>query len=199
MERGKPWHSIQTSQLHFETVGAMDFDLQPLLRGERLILRPVRPDDREPLWQVARDPLLWALHPDKTRCEPAGFARFFEAALECGSALVVLDAATQRVIGSSRFYDWDPGAREVAIGYTFLAREFWGGYANRDMKQLMIAHAARWAERIWFHVGKHNLRSRRAMEKIGAMAAFEGLRPQNGEMIEFVYYRVDVAGWNPPP
>ena len=177
----------------------MDPDLQPALRGERLLLRPLRADDREPLWQVARDPLLWAMHPDKTRCEPAGYARFFDAALQSGSALAVVDIATQRVIGSSRFYDWDPAAREIAIGYTFIAREFWGGYANREMKQLMVGYAASWADRIWFHVGKQNLRSRRAMEKIGAAAAFEGLRPQNGEMIEFVYYRIESADWRPPP
>ena len=171
----------------------MDFDLQPELRGERLHLRPLQATDREPLWEVARDPLGWALHPDKTRCEPAGFARFFDSALESRSALVVVDTASGRIIGSSRFYEWDPVTREVAIGYTFISRHFWSGYANRDMKALMIAHAARWAQRIWFHVGKYNLRSRRAMEKLGAVAAFEGLRPQNGEMIEFVYYRINVA------
>jgi N-acetyltransferase len=177
----------------FELIDAMDFDLQPELRGERLMLRPLRATDREALWEVARDPLLWALHPDKTRCEPAGFKRFFDAALESGSALAVVDNRSGRIIGSSRYYDWDPVTREVAIGYTFIGRDFWGGPANSEMKALMIGHAARWAKRIWFHVGKHNLRSRRAMEKLGAVAAFEGPRPQNGEMIEFVYYRLDPA------
>jgi RimJ/RimL family protein N-acetyltransferase len=173
----------------------MEFDLQPVLQGERLLLRPLRADDREELWQVARDPAIWALHPDKTRCEPAGYERFFAAALDSGGALAVIDAASSRIIGSARYYDWDPAAREVAIGYTFIAREFWGGPTNRELKRLMIRHAARWADRIWFHVGKQNLRSRRAMEKIGAQAIFEGLRPQNGEMIDFVYYRVDAAAF----
>jgi len=175
----------------------MEFDLQPVLQGEHLLLRPLRADDREPLWQVAKDPELWALHPDKTRCEPAGFERFFASALKSGSALVVIDAASSRIIGSARYYDWDPAAREVAIGYTFIAREFWGGATNRELKRLMIGHAGRWADRVWFHVGKHNLRSRRAMEKIGAQAIHEGLRPQNGEMIEFVYYRIDAAEFAP--
>jgi RimJ/RimL family protein N-acetyltransferase len=59
----------------------------------------------------------------------------------------------------------------------------------------MVRHAAQWADRIWFHVGKGNLRSRRAMEKIGAVALFEAQRPQNGEMIDFVYYALDVRSW----
>jgi RimJ/RimL family protein N-acetyltransferase len=175
----------------------MEFDLQPVLQGERLLLRPLRADDREPLWQVARDPEIWTLHPDKTRCEPAGFARFFDSALQSGSALAVIDASSGRMIGSARYYEWDPAAREVAIGYTFIAREFWGGPTNRELKRLMIGHAGRWADRVWFHVGKDNLRSRRAMEKIGAKAILEGQRPQNGEMIDFVYYRIDTAAFAP--
>ncbi len=175
----------------------MEFDLQPQLRGQLLTLRPLQASDREALWEVARDPLIWEQHPDKTRYEPEGFARFFESSLESGSALVVLDAHG-KIIGSARYYDWDPELREVAIGYTFIARSAWGGAVNRELKQLMIGHAARWAERVWFHVGKHNLRSRRAMDKIGAKAQFEGPRPLNGEMIPFVYYRIDTRGWQLP-
>jgi N-acetyltransferase len=173
----------------------MEFELQPVLRGETLIVRPVRANDRDPLWEVARDPLVWEQHPDKTRCQPAGFARFFRDSLDSGSALVVIEAASGRIIGSARYYDWDPEKREVAIGYTFLARDFWGGPTNRELKRLMIGHAARWAPRVWFHVGKGNLRSQRAMEKIGATAQFEGPRPLHGEMIPFIYYRVDSHNW----
>lgn len=168
-----------------------DFDPQPVLRGPSLLLRPLAAEDREALWSVARDPLLWAMHPDKTRSDPEGFARFFQAALDSGSALVVVDQRTGRIVGSSRYYEWDPDKREVAIGYTFIARDCWGGEVNREMKRLMIDHAAQWADRIWFHVGKGNLRSRRAMEKIGASAGFEAQRPQNGEMVDFVYYTID--------
>lgn len=168
----------------------MEFELQPVLRGETLTLRPLQAEDREAIWEVSRDPLLWALHPDQTRYSPEGFARFFQSLLDSGTALAVVDTASGQIIGSSSYYDWDPAKREVAIGFTFLARAFWGGATNRELKQLMIAHAARWAGRIWFHVGKQNLRSRKAMEKIGAHAEFEGLRPQNGEMIPFIYYSI---------
>lgn len=169
----------------------MKFELQPVLRGETLILRPMRAEDREALWEVARDPLIWEQHPDKTRCQPEGFGRFFQDSLDCGSALVVIEALSGRIIGSARYYDQDSSRREVAIGYTFLARTAWGGAVNGELKRLMIGHAARWADHVWFHVGKHNLRSQRAMEKIGARVEFEGPRSLNGEMIPFVYYRID--------
>jgi RimJ/RimL family protein N-acetyltransferase len=173
----------------------MDFDLQPTLRGEHLTLRPLLAADAEALWAVARDPLIWELHPDPSRCTLPGFRRYFSGLLQGGGSLAVVENATGRIIGATRYYDWEPVAREVAIGYTFLAREFWGGSANREMKRLLIEHAAPFADAIWFHVGKGNLRSRRAMEKIGAVAAFEGQRPQNGEMIDFVYYRIEPARW----
>ena len=173
----------------------MDFDLQPTLAGEHLTLRPLRPDDREALWSAARDPLIWELHPDQTRYHREGFELFFAGLLEEPGSLAVVHNASGRVIGVTRYYDWEPQQREVAIGYTFLTREFWGGRANREMKQLLIEHAAPHVDAIWFHVGKHNLRSRRAMEKLGAVAAFEGQRPQHGEMVDFIYYRIEPARW----
>jgi RimJ/RimL family protein N-acetyltransferase len=172
-----------------------DFDPQPTLHGPTLLLRPLNAEDREALWVVARDPLLWAQHPDKTRSDPQGFARFFQGSLESASALVVVDQRTRRLIGSSRYYDWDPAKRELAIGYTFIARDCWGGEVNGELKRLMIRHAGQWADRVWFHVAKGNLRSRRAMEKMGARAEFEAKRPQNGELIDFVYYAVDTVSW----
>ena len=55
----------------------------------------------------------------------------------------------------------------------------------------MMEHAARWADRIWFHVATTNLRSRRAMEKIGARLSHQGPRPAGGIIVDFCYYRID--------
>ena len=176
----------------------MEFNLQPLLRGERVTLRPLREEDYEELWHAASDPLVWEQHPDQTRHDPQGFRRFFVAALESGTTLVVIDNASGRIIGSTRYYEWDPERREVAIGYTFLARAHWGGAANAEMKRLLIEHAAPYVDTIWFHVGRENWRSRRAMEKIGGELMYEGQRPLNGQMADFVYYRIRPARWRLP-
>jgi len=165
-------------------------DLQPTLAGATLSLRPLRPADFEALYAVAADPLIWAQHPDPLRYQRPVFERFFAEALDSRGALFVTDSATGAAIGSSRYYDWVPAEKSIAIGYTFLARSRWGGAANRELKRLMLEHAFRWAETVWFHVGRDNLRSRRAMEKIGGEFAQEAQHEVNGELRDYVYYRI---------
>ena len=65
----------------------------------------------------------------------------------------MIDNASGKIIGSSRYYEWNSVEREVAVGFTFLARSHWGGGTNREMKQFMLSHAFRWAKVVWFHVG----------------------------------------------
>ncbi|MEJ0099109.1 MAG: GNAT family N-acetyltransferase [Pseudomonadota bacterium] len=174
----------------------MEFDLQPTLTGPGLTLRPLRPEDRETLWQVARDPLIWDQHPDQTRYQRAGFERFFNGLIASPGALAVVENSSGQIIGVTRYYEWDDDLREITIGHTFLARDYWGTGANREMKQLLIEHARPHVAAIWFHVGKCNLRSQRAMEKLGAVPMHEGQRPQNGVMVDFIYYRIQPAHWH---
>ena len=147
----------------------MPFDLQPSLEGELLRLRPLRPDDWEPLFDVASDRLIWEQHPAPDRYQEQVFREFFREALECGGALVVIDRKTDRIIGSSRFIGYDEERSEIEIGYTFLARACWGGTYNREMKDLMLRHAFRFVRHVVFLVGPDNRRSQRAMEKIGGI------------------------------
>ena len=146
----------------------MPFDLQPTLRGSLLELRPLRSDDFAALYAVASDRLMWELHPNPDRYQEPVFRAFFEQGLACGGALLAIDVATRRVIGTSRFDRYDESRHEIEIGWTFLARSHWGGEYNGEMKQLMLAHAFRFVTRVIFVVGPANLRSRRALEKIGA-------------------------------
>ncbi len=173
-------------------------DRQPTLKGESLLLRPLCPGDFDPLFAVAADPLIWEQHPEPTRYQRPVFERYFEEALASGGALLVTGIADGAVIGSSRYYGWDAAARSVVIGYTFLARSHWGGATNRELKHLMLQHAFRWVDVAWFHVGSRNMRSRRAMEKIGGRLDGGESREVNGAPRELVYYRIDAARWPPP-
>ena len=56
----------------------------------------------------------------------------------------------------------------MEIGWTFLERAFWGGTYNRELKSLMLGHAFRFVDRVLFVVGENNIRSQKALEKIGA-------------------------------
>lgn len=168
------------------------FEFEPTLEGELLRLRPLRAGDFELLYQAASDPLIWAIHPDPERYRRDVFERnFFNPALQGTGALIVIDRAGGGVIGSSRYYEWAPDEATVAIGYTFLARSHWGGQFNRELKALMLAHAFRFAKRVWFHIGVDNLRSRRAMEKIGGRLSHLEMRDQSGRQVENAYYFVD--------
>ena len=163
----------------------MPIDLQPTLTGELLELRPLRPEDFDDLYAVASDPLIWEQHPNSDRHQVDVFREFFRVALESGGAFLVVDRRDGRVIGSSRFHGYDEVKSEVEIGWTFLARSHWGGTCNREMKDLMLRHAFRFVRSVVFLVGPRNLRSQRAMEKIGGVR--EGKRPdgRGGESVVF--------------
>ena len=147
----------------------MPFDLQPHLTGELIELRPLAPEDWDDLFAVASDPLIWEQHPESDRYKENVFKVFFREALECGGAFVVIDAQTQHIIGSTRFYGYDPDKSEIEIGWTFLARKYWGGGYNAEMKRLLLNHAFKFVESVVFFVGETNFRSQKAMEKIGAI------------------------------
>jgi N-acetyltransferase len=147
----------------------MLFDLQPRLKGELIALRPLAPEDWDDLFAVASDPLIWEQHPERDRYKEEVFRVFFKEALESGGAFVITDATTQRIIGSTRFYGYDQEKSEIEIGWTFLARKYWGGRFNGEMKELLLAHAFKFVETVVFFVGEKNFRSQKAIEKIGAI------------------------------
>lgn len=147
----------------------VSFDYQPVLKSELVELRPLRAEDYDDLYAVAADPLIWEQHPVKDRHEEAGFRRFFSEALASGGALVVIDSKTGQIIGSSRFHACDSEKSEVEIGWTFLARSHWGGLYNGHLKRLMLRHAFRFVKTVVLLVGTENVRSQRAVEKIGGI------------------------------
>jgi N-acetyltransferase len=143
-------------------------DRQPTLEGPTLSLRPLRPDDWDALFAVASDPLIWEVHPGHDRWQEPVFRLFFADALAHRGALAVIEKASGRIVGSSRYQAYDPEeGGSVEIGWTFLERALWGGAANRELKRLMLEHAFRYVERVDFRVGEDNVRSRGAMSKIG--------------------------------
>jgi RimJ/RimL family protein N-acetyltransferase len=175
-------------------------DRQPNLSNADVALRPLAADDWTALYDAASDPLIWAGHPAHDRWQEPVFRRFFEDALASGGALAALDPATGAVIGSSR-YDHDRAeAGEIEIGWTFLARSHWGGASNAAMKALMVCHALKSVDRVIFLIGETNLRSRRAMEKIGGV-----LTPRhhdaimNGAAVRHLIYAIDATTFSNGP
>lgn len=163
----------------------MCFDLQPTLRGTLLDLRPLRAEDFYDLYAAAADPLIWEQHPDRERYKEDVFKVFFGTALASGGALIAIDLKDGRTIGSSRFHGFDKEKDEVEIGWTFLVRSHWGGVYNGEMKQLMLRHAFKFVSNVIFLIGSHNVRSQKAVEKIGAVRV--GSRSSAEGRDSFVY------------
>jgi len=163
----------------------MPFELQPTLRGDLVELRPLRPDDWDAVYTAASDPLIWAQHPESDRYQPDVFRRYFDGGIDSGGAFVVLDRRTGAVIGSTRYSGYDEAGGVVEIGWTFLTRDYWGGSYNREMKRLLVEHALRFVPRVIFSVGKTNLRSQRAMEKIGGVRTGERINAAGHDSVVF--------------
>jgi RimJ/RimL family protein N-acetyltransferase len=143
-------------------------DLQPRLTGDLIELRPLRPDDFDALFSAASDPLIWEQHPESDRYQRGVFQKYFDGALESKGAFAIIERKSGRIIGSSRYCNLDLANREVEVGWTFLERQFWGGSYNRELKKLMLDYAFRFVDHVLFVVGEKNLRSQKALEKIGA-------------------------------
>jgi RimJ/RimL family protein N-acetyltransferase len=163
------------------------FELQPQLAGDLLELRPLRPEDWDALFAAASDPRIWEQHPASDRYKEDVFREFFREALASGGAFAVIDRKTHKIIGSSRYFGFDAATKEIEVGWTFLARAYWGGRYNAELKRLMLEHAFRFVDTVVFLVGPTNMRSRRAMEKIGGVLA--------GERDGCVVYEVKRATW----
>jgi RimJ/RimL family protein N-acetyltransferase len=176
----------------FQGMNLETFKLQPTLSGHLITLRPLVPRDFEALYQCASDPLIWEQHPQSNRFEKNIFQGFFDGAVKSGGALVAVENRSGKIIGSSRYYDLLLEKKRVTVGYTFLTRPYWGGKFNWEMKSLMLTHAFKSLDEVFFEIGALNLRSRKAIERIGASLFSEEIRDSKPH----VTYRIDRAGFN---
>ncbi|MEO0341751.1 MAG: GNAT family N-acetyltransferase [Bacteroidota bacterium] len=171
-------------------------NLQPILENSLLLVRPMDEQDFDALFQVASDPLIWHQHPAKERCEPEGFKKFFAQGLDSGGAFTVIEKSSDQVIGSSRFNPCPGDDQYIEIGWTFFGRKYWGGPYNRSKKALMIDYALEYKNGVLFHVAKENIRSQKAVLKLGA----QGLEGQGVEHLfkrpaENYSYLLNKADW----
>ncbi len=156
------------------------------LSNDLVKLIPLIKEDFEWLYAAASDPEIWEQHPDNMRYTPLGFTKYFQKLLQNDIAYLIVDNETERVIGGTSFYDYNADQKSVAIGYTFLAKNYWGGKYNQSIKQLMMNFAFETLDEVFFHVRKGNLRSQKALEKINAQFVREYPAPDHSE-IQLVY------------
>lgn len=165
-----------------------DFIRPQNLQNELVRLELLKDSDFERLYAVAADPEIWEQHPSPDRYKRDVFQKFFDGAIESGSAFLIVDKPTGQVTGSTRFYEYDEADRSIAIGYTFLAKKYWGGMYNASVKKVMLDYAFQWVDKIYFHVGADNIRSQIAVKKLGAILVETVMFDHYGEKIPHHLY-----------
>ncbi|MET0300398.1 MAG: GNAT family N-acetyltransferase [Flavitalea sp.] len=167
----------------------------PELSNELLLLRLLGPGDFDKLYKVASDPAIWAIHPSPDRYKREVFQVFFDGAVASESAYLVYDRKSNELIGSSRYYDFKPGESSIAIGYTFLATKVWGGYYNFSLKSLMLEYAFRFVDNVIFHIGAANIRSQKALLKLGAVKTRDLSFETDGKPTPHYEYVITREAW----
>lgn len=172
------------------------FDLQPTLSGNLIRVSPLQVIDSEELYLAASDPKIWEQHPIPLRYRREVFQDFLDSAFASGGAFAVRDAKTNHIIGSSRYYDYDPEKNSIVIGYTFLGCAYWGGSYNRELKKLMLDHAFKFVDSVHFHIGLENRRSQIAMERLGGIKVDElEMTYHPGASIRNYVYEIRKENW----
>ncbi|WP_333662675.1 GNAT family N-acetyltransferase [Chishuiella changwenlii] len=146
----------------------MNFSIQTKLENEKTTLYPLQDKDFDVLYAVASDPKIWEQHPNKNRWQKDVFKTFFDGALQSKGAFLIVDKATEKVIGSTRFYDYNEEENSIFIGYTFYGVDSWGKGINRLVKETMLEYIFQFVSKVHFHIGADNIRSQIAISRIGA-------------------------------
>lgn len=171
------------------------FDAQPTLTGAALTLRPLAAADLDNLHTAANHPDIWAGHPAKDRYKREVFESYFQALLNSAATLVVIDRHTGTIIGCSRYYAAPDQPDSISIGFTFLNNAYWGGGTNFELKRLMLEHAFKTVDEVWFHIDPSNLRSQKATGKLGAECVYEAVLDLGGKAVLWGCYRLRHQDW----
>ena len=173
----------------------MAFTSQPVLAGDTLLLRPLDADDFEALQAAAGDPETWAGHPAKDRHKANVFRPYFDFLLASGGALVIEDRNKGQIIGCSRYYTAPDMPGSISIGFTFLNFAYWGGAWNFQLKQLMLGHAFKSFDAVWFHIDPTNIRSQKATKHLGAIHVYDATLALGKDPANWKCYRLTREAW----
>ena len=169
---------------------------QPNTLEDNLIrLKPLTEHDLDALYAVASDPLIWEQHPTKDRYKKEVFQLFFDGAITSHTAFLIIDKASNSIIGSTRYYDYKPENSSIAIGYTFLATTYWGGKYNKASKKLLLDYAFQFVDKVYFHIGATNTRSQIAVANIGAIKVNEVDFDYYGKKVLHFEYLIEKKDW----
>lgn len=174
------------------------------LEGSVVRLEPMTPGHHAGLTEIGLDPAIWQLTVSVVRT-PEEMRSYIESALELqggGTSLpfVTIERSSGRIVGSTRFGNYDRANRRIEIGWTWLARPWQRTAINTEAKYLMLTHAFErlGCVRVELKSDVLNTRSRNAMLRIGATE--EGVLRKHtlmwtGRYRDSIYYSILDEEW----
>ncbi len=165
------------------------------LENDTIKLTPLSKNDFEQLFAVAADPLIWEQHPSSNRYKREVFQLFFDEAILHNTAFLIIEKTSNKIIGSTRYYNYSPENSSVSIGYTFLAKQFWGGQYNKLTKKILLDYAFNLVDKVYFHIGATNIRSQLAIQKIGAIKINSVDFENDGKQLPHFEYLIQKHDW----
>jgi RimJ/RimL family protein N-acetyltransferase len=172
-----------------------------ILTGSKIELIPMEAGHSEGLYEAGRYPEIWA-HTQGQIFSIEEAREYVRKALESDSALpfVIIQRATGKIVGSTRFYDISVPNRSLEIGSTWLTPDMWRTVVNTECKFLLLKHCFETLGtiRVQLKTDSRNTRSQRAIERLGASK--EGVLRNHmilpdGYIRDSVYYSILDREW----
>jgi RimJ/RimL family protein N-acetyltransferase len=164
----------------------MEIDIAKL-SGSRVYLEFLSPAHREAIRPLAKNEVIWEFNkmlPGDDSYD-AAYDSYFDAALDKNGlggqqTFVIKKTDDNSIIGMTRFYEISPKEKTVLIGYTWYVPAVWGKVYNKECKLLLLQYAFENMKfnRVELRVAHQNVRSQKAVEKIGAVK--EGILRKHG-------------------
>jgi RimJ/RimL family protein N-acetyltransferase len=152
----------------------LDTNASYILEDERVLLRPLKPEDVEHLMPFSlNEPELWrfSLITGYGRENMENYVGKALVAQKAGTEypFIVFDKQANAYAGLTRFYDIQLAHKTLQLGYTWYGEQFQGSGLNRHCKFLLLSFAfdELGMERVEFRADNTNARSLAAMKGIG--------------------------------
>jgi RimJ/RimL family protein N-acetyltransferase len=150
-----------------------------ILQGHTVDLLPLEKEHFEELYLAASDKKLWELIPIDCSIREKFMAAYTTALEEREKGnhypFIIYHKEARQIIGSTRLFDIHPNDKKLEIGWTWIIEKYWGTTVNVECKLLLLTYCfdILQARRVQIKTDQNNIRSRKAIEKIGGQ--FEGI------------------------
>jgi RimJ/RimL family protein N-acetyltransferase len=155
----------------------MDIDLSKL-KGKHIYLELLQPHHKETLKELAKGERIWEGNRGFILNETFDeqFDNYYSTALDNNAmsgqqAFVMHKTSDDSIIGMTRFLNIDKKDKRLEIGYTWYIPAVWGKVYNKECKLLLLQYTFEELNfnRAQFNVAGQNIRSQKAVEKIGGV------------------------------